>query len=194
MSPVNFNSPAQNESRNRMAQLMSAWQQLTTAQRSAWQAWAKFQNLKSGKFASIEFYGQEAFVQTNFYRLMTGESIMTDPIFASYAIGPTTFEVNIKLGRLVLNIDTDAEFGDFRLVCQLSGPQPPARESPRGYMKYMKPAYYDAYEYDIQDAYVKNFGITPTIGTVLFAYSGIIDRNSSTLSAFTKGRYVVANY
>lgn len=189
--PPNFNSSAQNYCRNLMAQLQTYWQALSVAQRSAWQNWAKYQNLKSGKFTSIDFYGQEAFIQINFYGIQNGLSLITDPVFTAFSLAPQTFHFYQIDGQILVTITTTDAHTAFQPVLQISSPQLPSRNAPSGQWKNCVATWATDSNWNLTPDYVACFGKVPQSSNIVFALTGAIQISNRTLSAFTRQRYTV---
>lgn len=189
--PPNFNTPDQNYCRALLVQLQTEWQKLSDTQRVTWQAWAKFQNLKSGKFTSIDFYGQEAFIQTNFYSLQNGLTLITDPVFTAYSLNPTAYAFSHEPASLTLNVSTTLVGNVYQPVVQISAPQMSSRNAPSGQLKNCYASYITDNQFSINVDYIKAFGKVPTIGQMVFATIGLIQLSNRALSAFTTSKYVI---
>jgi hypothetical protein len=91
-SPVNPRTTSQSSNRSAMFYLQTLWLALTADQRTAWSHWAQFQNLSTGQLNTSRMSGQQAFMQINRYRLMTGKTVISDPVFTPYNLPSSSIE------------------------------------------------------------------------------------------------------
>jgi len=190
-SAVNFNTSQQASVRNLLTQLQFAWQNLSSSQRIQWQTWADYQNLKVKNFSSTGFYGQEAFIQANFYAVLTGLPIKSDPVFTPISL--PLISINIFNDTVHLLIDTGIgnDHSLFRPVIRFSSPQLASRNVPVGQQKFCKCVSFNTQYWDASSMYVQTFGKLPQAGAILFCLIGLIQVDNYTLTAFTKQQIIV---
>lgn len=193
-SPVNFNSSSQVARRNLIATLQHSWQALSVNQRSAWQHWATFQGLKSGKYSKVSMYGQEAFIQANFYAQLVGLAILSDPVFSAYSLDCTLSAINILTGQLYLSFTGTSTYDEYMPVCSLSAPQKASRNTPASQLKFCTPTHFSGNIWRVTTDYITTFGAVPTAGDIVFVMPGIIQVSNYCLNSFQLKKFTVANF
>lgn len=172
--------------------LQLAWQQLSETQRTAWQAWAVYQNLNSGQFVVAQYTGQQSFMQVNRYRLLSGLAQMADPIFTPYSLPAPVLSVDLSGSDLWLDLGSDLTDTEYKAIWFVSPPLPPARNCRPAMVRHMQPlTLVSANTWEFQDAYITAFGKLPVNGMRLWYQLGLQQISNGALSVFTTGTITV---
>lgn len=184
-NPIQARTMQQGYNRARMAQLQTAWQQLTAAQRSSWDAWAIYMSLVAEHAKTIGLSGQHAYLRTNFYRQLSAATVISNPVFTPLSVGPYTLEVENASQELVFKTVGLEQDSSFTPIVSLSFQLPPASLSRPKRVIYMQPTSRDQYgSWLITIPYTAAFGELVGAETMIWAEHMLQQTSNGALTAW----------
>ena len=192
-TPVNPSSQLQVANRSLYFRLQVEWSNILTAQRIQWDQWAQYQNNNQGRFTTSFQSGQVAFIQCNFYRIISNQTILSSPVFAPLDVfadlGSVTFDSGTE--TLVFACSSDVAESDIRPIFRASFIEKETRSHPAGGLKQIVPGVYTSFDYDVSDTYLAAFGRFPAVDDIIFVSTLWQSTTNGALSLVTQKKYTV---
>jgi len=156
---------------NIMHALQHAWMSLSDTARNTWNIFADYKRVHQNNDSARFLNGQQIFIKYNFYRLLTGRSLQSDPLFAPVDLEQLTVTLSLSLGNLIMtgsrNFDATKEF----MIIMITYPLPASINNAGSRYRFIDITYASASFLTISLAYIDVFGRVPTVGeTVLYKY------------------------
>lgn len=169
-TPINPASNLQLSQRALYFRLQVDWSNLTDAQRQQWEQWALFQNNTQGRFSTLFQSGQVAFVQANYYRLVSGLAELATPVFTPLQVQLSLSGITSDIGvpNLIVVCTSADSAADVRPIIRVSSVTKPTRRSNKESLLLVTPLSYASFDYDITASYTEKFGTLPPVGGVVF--------------------------
>lgn len=194
MSLPNFSTNAQTARRNLLASLQQSWMSLTAARRLAWQTWATYQNIKVRTFSTTGAYGQQAFLQANFYASLLGLPVLLDPVFSPYSMSIQSWALKKYMTDINIEVVSTSSHTLFWPCFKVSAIQMASVNTARSQLTWMAPAAYGSYGWNIAASFLAAYGQTLDTGNKVFVEAGFLQIDNYTLSSFQKVLTTIGNH
>jgi hypothetical protein len=175
-----------------MMQIHDAWRLLSDDQRVVWNQFISFSSAKIRRDKNILQTGHSLFIQYNYLRLLTGLSILEDPVHVPLQIWPQIAYIENSAGDLEINFD-GPNLGSFMwFVLKLSAPRSPVTSfSPAG-CRYVNTAFEDESMFFFTTSYLALFGAIPPNGSTIHYIIRYFNLTSPILSGIYYGKWLMA--
>jgi hypothetical protein len=131
--------------------------------------------------------GQQAFIQTNRYRLLLDHAIIQDPVFTPYSQPSPLPSLTAGSNELLLTLANMPNGQPYHPLLYLSPPLPPARTArPRNVRLLVVPEFDTDTVWDVYGPYITAFGIEPIPGNKHWAQLGIQQYDNGALSNWSQ--------
>jgi len=180
---VNKNSLSQSLVKSITAALQSQWQQLSTANRDTWNAFATFAKIQHRNNAAFFINAQQAFIKINAIRIRYGLAILNPPDFSKCVTLSVSFTVALNGAALELTasrlIDSSVEF----VVCFITVPVSAAINNPGSRFKILVFTTTTDTTFDITASYIAVFGRAPVPGETIFTRAYVANKLTGLFTA-----------
>lgn len=165
---VNPNTPRQNRRKRTFSNATQAWRDLTSGNRSAWDAYANAFPIPSRKNPSAYLSGLAAFTRWHGVMFQRNSTVLANPAGAQGTAVVDQIELVISAGALRALIPTDVTNGPWQLFLYLSRPLQPTQSFVKSWQRYIIAMPSDDWsDVSIDAEYIAIFGARPPIGSLL---------------------------
>lgn len=165
----NRNTISQNGRRNLSAYLLSAWMNLTEAQRQEWNAFKAYYPIqqKNNQFRFLD--GQQTFYRCNYYRLAYNKTLLESPVWDIYLGTQVTSTLIVSSPVLAWSISDNAMSTYSFGILYLTAPVPQSVNNPSNRLRLIPFTTIVGDAQDISAGYVAAFGRLPVVGEFVLA-------------------------
>jgi hypothetical protein len=165
---VNPNTTRQNARKRTFSAAAQAWRDLTSGQRSAWDAYANAFPIPSRQNPSAYLSGLAAFTRWHAVRFLSNTVVLTSPAGAQGTAVVSQQEAVLSAGQLHVLLDIATTNGPWIAFVYLSRPLQPTQAFIKSWQRYIVSATSATWaDFDISAAYVAVFGALPVLTNLL---------------------------
>lgn len=165
---VNPNTPRQNARKRTFSAATQAWRNLTTGQRSAWDAYANAFPVPSRKNPSAYLSGLAAFTRWHAIMFQRNSTVLTSPAGAQGTAVVNQQELVISAGVLHALLDISVTNGPWIAFVYLSRPLQPTQAFIKSWQRYTVSALIATWaDFAISTEYIAIFGAIPALGNLV---------------------------
>lgn len=165
---VNPNTTRQNARKRTFSAATQAWRNLTSGQRSAWDAYANAFPVPSRKNPSAYLSGLAAFTRWHAVRFQNNSIVLTSPSGAQGTAVVNQQELVISAGVLHALLDISTTNGPWLAFVYLSRPLQPTQAFIKSWQRYIVAATPAVWaDFAISTEYIAVFGAIPALGNLV---------------------------
>jgi len=192
-NPRKSSSIAQQYCRNLMMQLHQAWAALSDDQRRQWNQFVSFSSARINRDKSVLLTGHALFLKYNFFRLLSGLTVLSD--FSYISIESFPLPEGIGTDGICAEIYYDTPFdGDLIwAVVKFSAPMKPSLSFTPSGLRYMYSNWtgISLSVLSFTQSYLDAFGAYPSVGQTVHFSSTFFSMLAPILSQEITGKFVV---
>lgn len=161
-------SEAQNAQHRRLNYIVKGWQQITQAQRDAWEAWAIAHPIPSKFNPSSYLSGYNYFLKYNLQRCMFVDTYLAEPNLGTVNLYPFTPTLFNNAGALLFNPAPSVDNTNVFMNLYMSPPQPQSRGFSNSPTRALIALDARVQAFDLTSFYTGIFGFVPPVGSFIF--------------------------
>lgn len=188
---VNKRRDNQYFNRNIIARVSRAWQQLTDANRTAWESYAAAYPRPSKNNPASVLNGFNYFQAVHNYRFVIGLAVLSEPSLTQQVDGLEQFELILSGGNLFFSMPAGTQTGAWYGIVYLSQPVP----ATINFVKQKTRLIYASNTFDadvqITSQYVAKFGALPDLGNLIAAKLVMLCSTNGQINTYEFGKIEV---
>jgi hypothetical protein len=191
--PRKTGSPNQIDRRVLMMTVHQGWRNLDDSQRNSWNQFVSFSQQKITRDRSVLITGHALFIQINYLRLLTGLSLLEDPVYTPIAPWPVIDKIyaTSPVAGLVMDFITNPPGVNTWYVLKMTTPRPPQIKFSKRGLQWLYVVFNSDYQQDIGPSYLDSFGFYPSNGDTIHYEIRHFSLTSPTLSPVIAGTWVL---
>lgn len=188
----NSNTTRQQFQKTGIATILTAWINLTQAQREQWNQYAIYRSIRQKKNANKSISGQQIFIRENSLRYAYKDTsaifanpIHSTPLFASAPSPIQITSVDENVGSLLIQHDLSVVAASQSVLLWMSAPIRESQQSRYTKRNLIKFTTIDLTTQDITNAYLSVYSVLPVVGQFVSAEIGLYDDTVKTYTRST---------